>query len=193
MSTEVAAIAVDGGELPLGGGLLALVRPALDVLEPDGILAVLSRSRSVREDLAAWCHSERHEYLGVQEVSDDIDRHLIARSKFSVPSSPGNNRLGFAHDEAPNIARILAEPLPTSADPFTGFAPRGARVEPGGPAYPFTLNQREFVARPKLQNSMIRPYRSMGCVKGYLLGQGKTLARGARKCAGSNNDFSGRE
>ena len=150
MSTEVAAIAVDGGELPLGGGLLALVRPALDVLEPDGILAVLSRSRSVREDLAAWCHSERHEYLGVQELSDDIDRHLIARSKFSVPSSLSNNRLDSAHDEAPNIARILAEPLPTIADPFTGFAPRGARVEPGGPAYPFTLNQRERVAPPEV-------------------------------------------
>jgi TusA-related sulfurtransferase len=147
MSTEVAAIAVDGGELPLGGGLLALVRPALDALEPDGILAVLSRSRSVREDLAAWCHSERHEYLGVEELSDDIDRHLIARSKFSVPSSPSNTGLDYAHDdEGKNIAVSLTEPLPTIADPFTGFAPRGARVEPGGPAYPFTLNQREFVA-----------------------------------------------
>ena len=152
MSTEVAAIAVDGGELPLGGGLLALVRPALDVLEPDGILAVLSRSRSVREDLAAWCRSERHEYLGVTQLSDGIDRHLIGRGKFSVPLPPGNNRLGFAErEEPPNVGRVIAEPpLPTIADPFTGFAPRGARVEPGGPAYPFTLNQREFVAPPEV-------------------------------------------
>ena len=51
MITEVAAIAVDGGELPIGGGLLALVRPALNALEPNGMLAVLSRSGSVREDL----------------------------------------------------------------------------------------------------------------------------------------------
>jgi hypothetical protein len=151
MSTEVAAMAVDGGELPLGGGLLALVRPALDALEPDGILAVLSRSPGVREDLASWCRSERHEYLGVTQLSDDIDRHLIARSRFSVPLPPGNNRLGLGQrEETPNIAGVLAEAVPTIADPFTGFAPRGARVEPGGPAYPFTLNQRELVAPPEV-------------------------------------------
>jgi hypothetical protein len=49
-STLVAA-AVDGGDLPLGGGLLALVRPALDLLEADGVLSVLSSATSVREDL----------------------------------------------------------------------------------------------------------------------------------------------
>lgn len=43
MSGEVAVMALDCGELPLGGGLLALVRPALNELEPGGMLAVLSR------------------------------------------------------------------------------------------------------------------------------------------------------
>jgi len=65
MSTEVAVIAVDCGELPLGGGLLALVRPALDRLEPGVMLAVLSRCRGVREDLPTWCRAQRHEYLNV--------------------------------------------------------------------------------------------------------------------------------
>ena len=41
-------------------------------------------------------------------------------------------------------------PLPSSADPVTGFAPRGARVEPGSPSYPFTLNQRDHVAPPEV-------------------------------------------
>ena len=152
MSTEVATIAVDGGELPLGGGLLALVRPALDVLEPGGILAVLSRSDSVREDLATWCRSERHEYIGVTQISDGIHRHLIARSNFSVPLLPGNNYLARTRREDTSTTRDLraVAPLPTIADPFTGFAPRGARVEPGGPAYPFTLNQRESVAPPEV-------------------------------------------
>src|ERR1044072_594071 len=88
MFTEVAVIAVDGEELPLGGGLLALVRPALDQLEPGGLLAVLSKSRSVREDLPSWCRAQRHEYLGVEEVSDGLDRHLISRGRFSVPAKP---------------------------------------------------------------------------------------------------------
>lgn len=150
MSTEVAAIAVDGGELPLGGGLLALVRPALDVLEAEGVLAVLSRSRSVREDLPAWCRSERHEYLSVTQLSDGIDRHLIARGKFSIPSPPSNNHFRPAQRDETSSIDLAETTSPTMADPLTGFAPRGARVESGGPAYPFTLNQRELVAPPEV-------------------------------------------
>ena len=41
-------VAVDAGDLPLGGGLLALVRPALERLEAGGVLAVLSSSPAVR-------------------------------------------------------------------------------------------------------------------------------------------------
>ena len=148
MSAQVAAMAVDGGELPLGGGLLALVRPALNVLEPRGMLAVLSRAPSVREDLPSWCRVERHEYLGVERIAGSFDRHLIARGEFSVPlqSIVHEGRL------VPRDGRLTASdvlevaPLPSAADPFTGFAPRGARVEPGGPGYPFTLNEREHVA-----------------------------------------------
>ncbi len=91
MSDHPGAIAVDGGDLPLGGGLLALVRPALNALESGGVLAVLSRSRSVREDLPSWCRAERHEYLGAEAISQGLDRHLIARGEFSVPLQPTNN------------------------------------------------------------------------------------------------------
>src|SRR5213075_1380479 len=85
MITKVGVIAVDGGELPLGGGLLALVRPALDELEPGGILAVLSHSTSVRQDLPSWCRAERHEYLSFETIAAGIDRHLIVRGDFYVP------------------------------------------------------------------------------------------------------------
>ena len=152
MSTEVAAIAVDGGDLSLGGGLLALVRPALDALDPGGMLAVLSRSDSVRADLPSWCRVERHEYLGVENFADGIDRHLIARSKFSVPRQPPNKEGRLTpHTERLTASDVLAvAPLPARSDPFTGFAPRGARVEPGGPEYPFTLNERAHVAPPEV-------------------------------------------
>ena len=151
MSAEVGAMAVDGGELPLGGGLLALVRPALDELEAGGVLAVLSRSSSVREDLPSWCRAERHEYLGVEATADGIDRHLIVRGAFSVPreTSKGN---GLIQRDGRLTAADVPDPalLPSHADPFTGFAPRGARVEPGGPSYPFTLNERDHVAPPEV-------------------------------------------
>ncbi len=151
MSTEVAAIAVDGGELPLGGGLLALVRPALDALEPGGTLAVLSRSGSVRQDLPSWCRAERHEYLGVEVISHGLDRHLIARSEFSVlQPKQDEDRLTLREGTLTASDVLEVAPMPASADPFTGFAPRGSRVEPGGPGYPFTLNERVHLAPPEI-------------------------------------------
>ena len=152
MSAELAVIALDCGELPLGGGLLALVRPALDELAVGGMLAVLSRAASVREDLPSWCRAERHSYLGVETIQGDIDRHLIARGEFSVPSQTSvAEGLLTPRDGALTASAVLkAAPLPLNAESSTGFAPRGARVEPGGPAYPFALNERERVAPPEV-------------------------------------------
>jgi TusA-related sulfurtransferase len=109
-----AALAIDAGDLPLGGGLLALLRPALDRVPPGGVVAVLSSSRSVTEDLTSWCRAERHKHLESTLVSEGKWRHLIERGRF-------------------NVARVLEDPTELTS----GFAPRGAKVEPGGPAYPF--------------------------------------------------------
>jgi hypothetical protein len=45
---------------------------------------------------------------------------------------------------------LAAVPFPERADPSSGFAPRGARVEPGGPAYPFTILDRDHAAPPEV-------------------------------------------
>lgn len=152
MSAEIAVMALDCGDLPLGGGLLALLRPALNELESGGILAVLSRAASVREDLPSWCRAERHEYLGVEPIAADIDRHMIARGAFSVPTqvSPDEGKLKPSEGKLTASSVLDISPLPLTANPSTGFAPRGSRVEPGGPAYPFTLNEREHVAPPEV-------------------------------------------
>ena len=63
MQNENAALAIDGGDLPLGGGLLALIRPGLDLLEPGGVLAVNSLNRALRDDLPRWCQLQHHDYL----------------------------------------------------------------------------------------------------------------------------------
>lgn len=118
-----AAGAVDGGDLPLGGGLLALLRPALQLLEPGGVLTLLSSNPAARADLPVWCKIEKHEYLGVEALERDV--HRIRRGTFGVP-------------------RPFIE-----GDPATGFAPPGATVEPGGPPYPFTLLQRDRVQPPE--------------------------------------------
>jgi TusA-related sulfurtransferase len=127
-----AAIAVDGGDLPLGGGLLALVRPALTLLAPDGVLAILSRSGAASADLASWCRAESHEYLGAEDAGNGTTRHLVKRGRFGVQRAE-------ASDE-----------LPERADAMTGFAPHGSVVEAGGPRYPFDLLERDRVAPPEV-------------------------------------------
>ncbi len=101
------------------------------------MLALLATSRTVREDLPAWCRVEHHAYLGCEALPDGRDRHLIGRGALSVP------RGAREQPGAPT-------PMPERADPSSGFAPRGARVEPGGPVYPFSLNERDRVAPPEV-------------------------------------------
>lgn len=145
------AVAIEGGDLSLGNGLLALVRPALLALAPGGVLALHSSSRQAREDLPAWCRLERHDYLGREPLGAGRERHLIARGNFSVPRagepasplSPRQGRLSTADV-------LAAAPMPARAEVYSGFAPRGARVEPGGPAYPFTLLERDRIAPPEV-------------------------------------------
>ncbi|HEX9986280.1 MAG TPA: ferritin-like domain-containing protein [Thermoanaerobaculia bacterium] len=131
------AIAVDGGDLPLGGGLLALVRPALTLLEPGGTLAILSRGRGVGDDLASWCRAERNEYLGGEALDDGTTRYLVQRGRFGVQRNAA-------------AASDAGAKLPPRADATSGFAPYGSVVEAGGPVYPFDLVERDRVTAPEI-------------------------------------------
>ncbi|MDB4965823.1 MAG: hypothetical protein JWN44_1512 [Myxococcales bacterium] len=129
MVSRAGAVAINGGDLALGGGLLALLRPALDLLAPGGVVALRSSSAGVRHDLPSWCRFERHTYLECEPQSDGSDLHLVGRGRFAV---------AYATDAATG-----------EADPHTGFAPLGARVERGGPRYPFTINRRDSAPPPQ--------------------------------------------
>jgi TusA-related sulfurtransferase len=152
VTAPVGAIAIDGGNLSLGGGLLALVRPALARVEPGGVVAVLSTARSVCEDLASWCRIERHEYLGHESGSDGCHRIVLRRGNFGVPRGPREVGIRVPRREgrvaSADVLRMV--PMPPRADPASGFAPRGAQVEPGGPGYPFSLVERDRVAPPQV-------------------------------------------
>ena len=149
MSGEIAAAAVDGGALTLGGGLLALLRPALDRLAPGGVLAVLSAAPALRDDLPAWCRLEHHRYLGCAPVGGR-DRHLLAAGDLGRPQPPERTSDALPGARPLTAAAALAAlPMPAHASPASGFAPRGVAVEPGGPVYPFTLLDRDLVAPPE--------------------------------------------
>jgi TusA-related sulfurtransferase len=152
MPNENAALAIDGGNLPLGGGLLALVRPALDLLEPGGVLGINSTNPSVRDDLARWCQLQHHDYIERQQIDQGYDRHLIARGPLSLPHGTKEEGLALPRQSGhPTAEDVLQRvPMPQRADPSSGFAPRGAQVESGGPRYPFSLLDRDHVAPPEV-------------------------------------------
>ena len=145
-------MAVDGGDLPFAGGLLALLRPALDLVPAGGVVALLSDSASVREDVASWCRAERHDFLGTDEVAPGRFAHRIVRGSLGVPRGPREDGLRLPTEGGRVTASSMLEavPFPAHADPGSGFAPRGARVEPGGPAYPFDLVDRDRAAPPEV-------------------------------------------
>ncbi len=121
-----AAVVIDAGDLPLGGGALALIRPALERLQPGGVLAVLSSAATMGDDLRDWCRLERHRHLDAGEPG----RHFIERGRYGV------------------LQPLPMEP-PERAHRNSGFAPRGALLEPGGPDWPFSLVERARVAPPE--------------------------------------------
>lgn len=143
-------IAVNGADLAFGGGLLALVRPALSFIEPDGLLAVLTTHPTVPDDLAVWCKLEHHRIVEDSEQGDAGRRLLI--QKGSLGQARGEPETGMdlpiQKGRVDASSMLDAVPFPPVASPETGFAPRGARVEPGGPVYPFSLNDRDHVAPP---------------------------------------------
>jgi hypothetical protein len=153
----VASAAVDVGDLELGGGLLAILRPALATMVPGASIALLSSSPAVEDDLRSFCRVEHHQYSGAAPVplaegAPPRWRHLIVRGP----------RVDYEGDPEPPITlpqrdgRLLASdvlatvPMPSRAAPTSGFAPRGAQVEKGSPSYPFTLLERDRVAPPEV-------------------------------------------
>ncbi|MFN8642137.1 MAG: hypothetical protein U0802_10950 [Candidatus Binatia bacterium] len=150
MSDGVAAAAVDGGGLALGGGLLALLRPALDRLAPGGVLALLSSAPALRDDLPAWCRLEQHRYLGCAAVAGR-DRHPDRRRRARPAAAAGTRQRGAAGGAAAHRRGGAGGVAHAGArQPGERLAPRGVAVEPGGPPPLFTLLDRDPVAPPEV-------------------------------------------
>lgn len=150
-SASAGAVAVDVGDLPLGGGALAVLRPALALLAPGGVLSVRSTSAGFSEDFASWCRAERHDDLGAETGPDGATTHRVARGSDGVARGPREDGMRLPRRDGALLAAdvLAAVPFPARADPGSGFAPRGAQVEPGGPAYPVDLVERDRVAPPE--------------------------------------------
>jgi TusA-related sulfurtransferase len=111
-------------DLTLYEGAAVLLRHALAQLAEGELLEVHGDSSEIGDVLAAWCRKEGHLYLG---ADNGLTSHRISRGL----------------RPAPNI--IQSSEIAEVADPHWGLAPRGARIETGGPEFRFTLRQKREV------------------------------------------------
>jgi TusA-related sulfurtransferase len=69
---------LDGGDLDCGSGLLLILRDAIGELPLGGVLELVSRETSVKEDLPAWCRMVGHEILGIR-AGEGRNTHYLLR------------------------------------------------------------------------------------------------------------------
>jgi TusA-related sulfurtransferase len=115
---------LDLEDLALHEGAAVLLRRVLAQSQAGDWLEVRGDSAQLADHLSAWCRKEGHRFERQPGVAD----------AYRIQS------------------RGLAPPIPTPrneiseiADPVWGLAPRGARVEAGGPEFAFTLRQKRDV------------------------------------------------
>src|SRR4051794_5837826 len=142
---------IEAGSLDLGNGLLMLLREHMEPLPPGAVVTVRARAASVAHDLPAWCRIMAHEYLGVR-AEGAVSLHSFRKSPFKSvvteqkPDWGVHLPLRQDHELHTRDWRVgRAGEVPETAPVTTGFAPRGAVVEEGAPAFPFRINTREAV------------------------------------------------
>jgi TusA-related sulfurtransferase len=115
---------LDLEDLALHEGATVLLRRALGLLGSGEWLEVHGDSAELAEHLSAWCRKEGH------------------RSE-SVQGKKGLYRIQAAAT-APSLITSRIE-ISETAKPSWGLAPRGARIESGGPEFAFTLRHKRDV------------------------------------------------
>jgi hypothetical protein len=140
------SVTIDAGPLGVADGLLMLVRESAEHLPAGSVVAVQTTHPTVEHDLPAWCRIMSHTYLGSDGSTyyfrkGDVAPPAAAKPDWGVrvPLRPG----GEFHTRDWLVGRVGE--VPEHATGGTGFAPRGAVVEPGSPTYDFTINDRAAV------------------------------------------------
>jgi hypothetical protein len=115
---------LDLEDLAIHEGAPVLLRRTFAKLAAGDLVEVRGASPELAENLAAWCRKEGHRYLG--EVNGS-HTHRLERGAGLAPLIASGG----------GIAEV--------AESQWGLAPRGARIEAGGPEFAFTLRQKREI------------------------------------------------
>jgi TusA-related sulfurtransferase len=111
-------------DLGIHEGANVLLRRALKALAPGEWLEVVGDSEGLSDHLSGWCRKEGHALESV----------LGARTTYRIQASV-----------AAPVVSVSRQQVAEVAEPSWGLAPRGARIESGGPEFAFTLRQKRDV------------------------------------------------
>ncbi|MEN3280818.1 MAG: hypothetical protein V7607_1958 [Solirubrobacteraceae bacterium] len=137
---------VDAGPLELGGGLETLVHAALESVPVGGALEVVTASRGVAFELAAWARIAGHEPAGeAVEGSGAGQRFVVGLRRGGVERvlAPPLPPRGDPPTTTSMTELRRASPLPPATDPESGLVPLGALAEAGAPAHHWRLNETD--------------------------------------------------
>jgi TusA-related sulfurtransferase len=140
----------DGGDLGLAEGLMFAIDVHLSDLRPGDVLEVSSSNIGLVHELPAWCRGTGHPLVRVEPDGERTLFHIERGDRASLMFADRPNLPLRAPDRGdgfrtPDWLIGLAGRVPDRADPSTGFAPRGASVEPGSPSFPYTELERDRV------------------------------------------------
>jgi TusA-related sulfurtransferase len=138
----------DGADLGLAEGLMFAIDVHLSDLAPGEVLEVSSSNPGLAHELPAWCKGTGHRLVASEPDGDRTLFHiergahgsLMFADRPDLPLEAPDRGDGFP---TPSWLIGLAGRIPDRADPATGFAPRGALVEAGSPAFPYTELDRD--------------------------------------------------
>jgi hypothetical protein len=124
MPERIPKAQLDLEELALHEGAPVLLRRALAGLKVGELLEVRGGSPDLAESLAAWCRQDGHAHLG---------------------NGRAPNLYRIERGGGPSAVIVSPQEIADVAAPGWGLAPRGARIEAGGPEFSFTLREKREV------------------------------------------------
>jgi TusA-related sulfurtransferase len=152
MVNEEPVARYDGEGLGLADGLMFALDVSLSDIDPGQVLEVTSSNPALVHELGPWCRGTGHE-LAAAEPDNDGRRTIfrIRRGDRGALMFADQPDWGLTapdrHDGFGTRDWLIgrAGQIPAEADPAAGFSPRGAAVETGAPAFPYTETARDRV------------------------------------------------
>ena len=130
-----------------GQAVLLRLRNAFDRIDLDDVLEVRLGLAGSAEDVTAWSRLAGHRLISTADAGDHT-KLFLRKQRQTREEAPDWGQHAGALGPGVSLRDWLdgrAGAIPDEASTYYGFSPRGAVLEPGSPAYPYSLNRKTDV------------------------------------------------